>query len=824
MGIPSNSNRSPSPNSSRIQENSCIRKSFSGDPLNRPSIVPFPRGFNPVTPANSPADFPQKNSGQREGLASLRVSYEQKENEKDQNLKSARFLRSPAISNGTKSFMAPTISASSKINASPRKKVLTEKNEAVRTSISFSAGKSPSTAVNPSEIAEEVSSKSQTISDSKVPSECPQKSDATLLSPTPDTLKSSANPNGDGAILNSEVPTETPDLLLFSSEPRAEDSICNNTNLGLKVKPSLSPSPVLAPLTLVSPAPDALKSSANPKGDGAVVNSEVPTETPDFSLLSPEPRADLGSKAKLSPSPSPVLAPLDMEPFLPPYDPKTNYLSPRPEFLHYKPNPRIDLGEGKRLLDSFSSESSSETENTEDFQSPSPQKECEDAGSPEMASGEEMNTIQNQNEFFRVNKTRKSHFFARSKSIPFLLVLVVACLCFPVTDTPIHYQSLFKTQTSSRLDSPVKFAELAKTKLDFLSHVVRLWSVNSASYLSNLISIPNEVEQIDSLKFMNSSPDEEHLAYECRAVDCGDNQTEETQDVETVEDVQGVIAEIQSNVEFEEQPQLIEQGLYIKPENPETGDFLDKGDFDSYTNDIEIAKGCRNIEIEEQSPLIPQAPDVESNILEADSNGENDSDSFTNIKPTCAESKPESSGSLQGSTYMFPERNVLAISSGIVALLVAALLYFKQNKASAPKVTVPVEQLVTKKFSLCSVSASSDHLNHDRTSTPIWPAEVEKMGESGPFEISSTLQGYSNSCKMAALDRTNEVQSHERKPRRSAKRGESLVSSSEFSAGSPSYGSFTTYEKIPIKHGSGDEGMVTPIRRSSRIRNQIISP
>jgi hypothetical protein len=48
-----------------------------------------------------------------------------------------------------------------------------------------------------------------------------------------------------------------------------------------------------------------------------------------------------------------------------PYDPKTNYLSPRPQFLRYRPNPRVELyhqGGVRRLVDFASSESSEDTD------------------------------------------------------------------------------------------------------------------------------------------------------------------------------------------------------------------------------------------------------------------------------------------------------------------------------------------------------------------------------------------------------------------------------------------------------------------------------
>ncbi|XP_039040151.1 uncharacterized protein LOC120178356 [Hibiscus syriacus] len=111
------------------------RRSFSGNPFTKPVVITNPRAFNPKTAANSPSDFPRRHSTGRGSVDSL--SDLDKENSKDQIPKPTR-LRSPAPSKGTKNFMAPTISAASKINASPRKKVLVERNEPARSSVSFS--------------------------------------------------------------------------------------------------------------------------------------------------------------------------------------------------------------------------------------------------------------------------------------------------------------------------------------------------------------------------------------------------------------------------------------------------------------------------------------------------------------------------------------------------------------------------------------------------------------------------------------------------------------------------------------------------------------
>ena len=66
------------------------------------------------------ADFSRRGSvGIRESGGSLRDSFDDKENGKDQILKPTK-VRSPAVSSkGSKNFMSPTISASCKINESP---------------------------------------------------------------------------------------------------------------------------------------------------------------------------------------------------------------------------------------------------------------------------------------------------------------------------------------------------------------------------------------------------------------------------------------------------------------------------------------------------------------------------------------------------------------------------------------------------------------------------------------------------------------------------------------------------------------------------------
>ncbi|PHT28935.1 Serine/threonine-protein kinase TOR [Capsicum baccatum] len=117
--------------------NSTPRRRFNGNLFLRPSVHATHRGFNPVTPANSHADstIMVSNSGKGElGSFSLSWGFDEKENES----KAAK-LKSP--SKGSKNFMFLTISTSSKIAQSRKKKILVERNDPVRTSITLSDGK-----------------------------------------------------------------------------------------------------------------------------------------------------------------------------------------------------------------------------------------------------------------------------------------------------------------------------------------------------------------------------------------------------------------------------------------------------------------------------------------------------------------------------------------------------------------------------------------------------------------------------------------------------------------------------------------------------------
>ncbi|GAB4838366.1 hypothetical protein Ancab_027900 [Ancistrocladus abbreviatus] len=98
------------------------------------------------------------------------------------------------------------------------------------------------------------------------------------------------------------------------------------------------------------------------------------------------------------------------------------------------------------------------------------------------------------------------------------------------------------------------------------------------------------------------------------------------------------------------------------------------------------------------------------------------------------------------------------------------------------------------------------------------PIEVDMIGDSCPSEMSSFRKGSYYYSKKGGPMGVDEAQNQERKPRRNYKR-ESLASSD---CTATSYGSFTTYSTIHTRHD--DDEVVTPVRRSSRIKNKLTSP
>lgn len=790
MAISSNRSVPPHPRTSE-NTNSTPRRSFSGNPFSRPSVLATHRGFNPVTPANSPADSARRVSNPgKEGLGGSSLSWgsEEKENES----KAAK-LRSPA--KGSKNFMSPTISASSKIAQSPKKKILVERNDPVRTSITLSDGKATFFSAN----SEEHNLNSENVMEPK------------------ETVPVEGLP---------PVVNKPHKRVTFLEVP----SNCNNASESLS-----------------------------------------DTVTMDSDICNDEPLV------------SPAIAPLDADPSLPPYDPRTNYLSPRPQFLHYKPNPRIevllnkekgfDVGEAKKLDDSFLSEllsdnfsdlDGSESSLTEDLL-----KESDGSSSEEMVTEATVDREEEEEpkvsvpaipvakeiaepalpvaeDIYEAKMRAKPRSSTISKFFSLLLVLMIAFISISVTDSPILATPVAVDLRFSNLSIPSDISVLAKANSYF-----KQFSGEKISYFLKLINDLGRIDDVHPLKFMNltdleesssiyqgclkgstgseeldkkfepieleedeeseTEPDEEEFQMEADLDDGDEVEIEGAHELEIEEASATQVAEVNEADSLEKE---LEQGQHDLVETEEVFVAIVEGnESDSSERDLGQVFTTSNVELglaESKSFITDNAISTDAALESVNDNPE------SLVKDDSAVEDAQPVEMLQSSIDRHDGDNVgayriLRISSLAFSLLAATVLYVKRR---IDKTVVHADQVSSKKF-------ATHHVVKEKHSSQNWPTEVDVAGESCPSEMSS-FQISSSYSKKYPKSENDEAQSMAKKPRRSDRR-ESLATS-EFSMGSPSYGSFTTYERIPIKHASGGEEVITPVRRSSRIRSHVISP
>ncbi|KAJ9175065.1 hypothetical protein P3X46_013649 [Hevea brasiliensis] len=857
-----------------------IRRSFSGSPFTKPSIITSQRpGFNPNTPANSPLDHPRRSSIGRENIVVSLHDSEDKENSKDQNLKQAR-VRSPASSKGTKNFMSPTISATSKINASPRKKILTERNEPTCTSVSFSDCKNP--------VKEDL--------DLKPEKGLNQKKEVSFdptITYLEDKDTSKSNEDFDSMVHSSTKDDwELPESITVEKGWRShfsqkEEVSLDPTITRLEDKDNLTHSEdfdSMVPFSITKDEWDSLSESA------AVENDCV----------------NLDPSFKISPRACP-LAPLDADPSLPPYDPKTNYLSPRPQFLHYKPNPRIQLylnkeRDGKQLEESSASETSDAEITEEETLSDYSQKESEDASSGDVVNKEEEeeeellvsgpNPMSVSEEVAEAKRVSKRHFFTKTKFNALLLILAIACLWASVTNSPVMDPSILNNLSFPNPYVPPEISEFIRDNLEGLAQKFRQWIYDSFSYINNLIFSFREWLKPGPLQFANlttlledslvdnncllgdDSPFGAAVKYERNElrlpregeVNIKSLEEEEVQPIEAdenIEELEGDEKEtdenvgelegdeketdenIEESVEEEKNDQEYEDEVIAAHDNLDVsvdGSVLESEEV-NMTLQTEVTKPSNTTtEVTQKSvetsgsigelqskrdvvnlPVpISQAAEIQTeDSYSVQPPAENDKSS-AETEFSIAGNKPKSLDSYSAMKY--PKRSesvdlqlVKGISLLVLGLLAAfAFTHVKNKTSTRPNVAITIDDQapLTKKLDYSPLSVTAAHTFQERTT------EVETVGESCPSEMSSFeyISSYSKEGKKG----TREAHSHERKPRKNSKR-ESLASS-DYSTGSLSYGSFTTYEKILSKNGNGEEEFFTPVRRSSRIRTHVTSP
>ncbi|CAL5199526.1 unnamed protein product [Lathyrus oleraceus] len=478
--------KSPNPNHPRNSESSNhLRRSFNGNPFSKPSsLMANPRSSFSHTPANSPIDIQRKS-----------FEYE-KENVKDQMLLKPGKIRSPspaATSKSSKNFMSPTISASFKVAESPRRKILAERNETAHSSdhkiyvrkVTFAdpleqkrLDASIDGNENPFPSFESDDMSSENLSDS----------DAASLIPSDDLL-----------FENMPVPMNSPLI------PQNEIHTFENVS----VEP-LIPQNEIHTFDNVSVEP------LIPQNEIYIESSfENVSREPDFVNLDPT--------FKLSPPAATppvsykhtVVDPLDADPSISaPYDPKTNYLSPRPQFLHYRPKPQIELEDRFIMSASFS-----DSEVTEDTQSEESLKESEDVSSGETLKQEEdqisepspVRTLLPE-ETVEAKDLPKSRFSLWSKAVALILLLSIAFVSISVINSPgidhAVFGEFYEAYKLSEISEFARanfdqFSQFSIANYDSLARNLHIWFTKSLYSITELFSDVRGSHNLAQLQYFN---------------------------------------------------------------------------------------------------------------------------------------------------------------------------------------------------------------------------------------------------------------------------------------------------------------------------------
>ncbi|CAH9074773.1 unnamed protein product [Cuscuta epithymum] len=714
------SNRSQSPSVARP------RRSFSGSPsfpLSNPR-----RTICPTTPANSPADSVRRGLPDKE---EIRAAWDcsEKENER------APKLRSPA-----KHFMSPTISAASKFCPSPKKKVLVERNEPVRSSISLCDGK------------------------------------ATFFSP--DSTENS----------------------------KPEPEICLDTTKSVR-KVTFSEAPLhIDHGTVVM--------------DSSFSNETLPKNTNSCSDFSPTTITALAPLVAANPSVSP-------------YDPKTNYLSPRPQFLHYRPNPRIEalksmekgcdmVGESRHLDEAFVStieDSESHIEESRqdsDDSPPSPTTTEEEIVAQEPKTFEEETVMKLESEETvsedipgRKKKTKSRFCMGSTWSVTVLLLIMIAAgVSKSASNCPLVNVFGVKDLMKKVYLSPNRGPRIQSTMKDGLK---QLW-------ISSCLSHTNSTSLIGGRKW-------EFLEYRGGLKNLGENEMDknvESDDLGVKEDDAAAEEEVDSD---DEEEGIEGEGDEDIATVEEAYSYFGEGGEISVLEEVVAVEDQKEENCDEDigldSPVVPEetynnvgeSREVSvAEVVAVDEEKINDCYSWSSENEKQEEVEDDGVELVDGHHHVVSNTTTILRGSSndekSKEECPVETLQQEGNSISTARVRrIPLSLLLLSVVS-AAVAAVLTYLKQCWGKK--WAAAAVEADLCPSRQASSTTSHSSNRERR----KSSSSNSHRR---------ESIATSIGESL---SYGSFTTYERIPIKHHHqhlGEE-VITPVRRSSRIRSQVSSP
>ncbi|XP_076886609.1 uncharacterized protein LOC143536523 [Bidens hawaiensis] len=468
-----------------------------------------------------------------------------------------------------------------------------------------------------------------------------------------------------------------------------------------------------------------------------------------------------------SPISSPIVPVTESDPNPPPYDPKKNFLSPRPQYLRYKPNPRIEFllnqeeSDVTRLEESFnlSDNSSSDTEENEPEKEPEKEAEFSDDSvssvteekEPELVELSVCEAVLEEKpidlKVEKASKPRVSKGFLGSKTVWFVFVLfLVACFSLSFTESPPIDLPIYEDVGFLEVyQGSLRIAAFAKESFDGLVENIKKWSIDQKSYF-----FPSH--NIEDLQFFNltTSPIQEEFQFNRRVGTDYIQEFEETERVEEEEDFEetdeesDVIDEVVIEDETDEQIETETEEIVAKKSN---------------LDEVLVSKLEQIDEVVIEEPISEQIQSEIEDIVEEKSNLD---DGFVSKSEAIVEVESEI---VENDLEVKSNQSMVTVCVAgffVMVMAVSTVFYMKKKKTNGSQ--------------SANIVANNDSMRE----------------ESGSSESNNMKKGYKKHTR------------------------ESLAasSSSNFST-SDSFGSFTTFERIAIKHK--DEVMLTPIRRSSRL-------
>ncbi|KQK13829.1 uncharacterized protein LOC100835292 isoform X1 [Brachypodium distachyon] len=583
------------------------------------------------------------------------------------------------------------------------------------------------------------------------------------------------------------------------------------------------------------------------------------------------------------------------------YDPKTNYTSPRPRFLHYKPNPRIEMyrhgGSGvRRLEEGFSSESSEETDTTtteEDelaeeeqkqvqqpkhlLEEPSPLASPSAVGdaaavhSPEEpAPGSPMTPVPISEPTPTSPRARalarepraispqaraltpelelglSSGQAPAKRSLPrfllaagLILFMAAAFVSVPLPPDspvmsnaalskvtnflsvqelhPVELAAWLKQWSSSSLDSITSYWEALAFRQEqefFGPHFAANLSAASSAdtdhgpdfyyNFAETISMPSEEpfgnKELKIQDFVSASNTVLTAEAEGDVVVEEESNDDDAVEEEAIDDDASynynVAKELDVEVISEEAP-----GSYGEVE--ELDEEIAEEAQASYGE--EMASFSQNLNIPSQST---REPEQIENLEEQDVETDESEEDHANVKEEQEAYRASESDSSIWSGYLDKISKPAAVGVALAAVIVlstgVAALYMRKKQVQVPtNANTPPSENLEQTAAQSGSGSSEVHLNKSSQFQSSKMEEPERFGNSGFSQYSSSLSS-----------------GHGK--RRKAKEEESLSlepMSKRESYSTSSYGSFTTYEKISAKKRNKEDEAMTPVRRSSRLRN-----